>query len=370
MKKKGKSKGPKPKGPKPRNPKRQPRSTLSAHSFLDPFVSKGYVPSPVAHAPYLIVESAKRWEYTVAANYSYLVCLAYTQSACRGYTMTWTGTADALGACTFAPQLATLTPSHVSLQRCGLQLQNTTNSLNRGGTIYAMAANDIIDVAFKADDTDDPLSRVTYANIIKLIDRITSSTRTRIISANSSAVRKVKGIITYTNPDFSWNVFVPVDMSLNTLNTFFEQSLATTNLLNNTSAYYFYIPAQATAQTYTFELLSQDGARFDPEHALYGSSRYAPVAPSHHVASLYRSAMDASHHGEMAPTAAQPHETFMQRMGDIVHGIGSVAEGVASAVPKIGSAIYNTVRTGRILQGLRTAAPYIEEAGAAAAILM
>lgn len=351
-------------------PKQVRRQNLSAHAFLDPFYSTGHVPTHIAHAPYMIVDSSRRWVQTLAINHNVLLCLCYTGTMCRGFVVDWTGAGDAVGVPILATQLGTVSPTHVALQRLGIQFQNITNNLGRSGTIYTLSCNDIIGVPFAADNAGDPYIRIANADVTALAARITSSSKSRMTAATQSLQKKVKGLVTVTNPDFIWNAFTTVDSTLNTSNVDFEIAIGLADSLNNTSAFFVYIPGQAIAQEYAFEVLSQDGCRFNVDHALFGSSKYAPVVPSHHVAQMYRAAHNSSHLGEHAPIAAQPHENFMDKVTSVVHSIGNVAGEVATAVPKIGSAIYNSVKSARILNTLRNVGPLIEEVGEAAPLLL
>lgn len=344
--------------------------TLSAHAFLDPFISSGHVPTHVAHAPYMMIDSSRRWVQTLAINHNVLVCLCYTNTICRGYIVDWTGAGDAVGYPILATQLGTVAPTHVALQRVGLQLQNITNNLGRSGTIYTLSCNDIVGVPFMADNVGDLYIRIANADVTALAARVTSSSKSRMTAATTSLQKKIKGLVTVTNPDFIWNAFTAVDSTLLTSNVDFETAISLADSLNNTSSFLVYIPGQSIAQEYAFEMVSQDGCRFNVDHALFGSSKYAPVVPSHHVAQMYRAAHNSSHLGEHAPIGAPSHESFMDKVTSVVHSIGNVAGEVATAVPKIGSAIYNSALTGRILRTLRNAGPIVEEIGEAAPALL
>ncbi len=360
----------KPQRPKKTKPSRNVRRLPSAHCFLDPFSSSGHVPTHVAHAPYMMIDSSRRWVQTLAANHNVLLCLCYTNTSCRGYVVDWTGAGDAEGYPIIATQLGTLTPTHVALQRLGIQFQNITNNLGRSGTIYTLVCNDILGTTFAADNAGDPLIRIANADITALASRITNSSKSRMTAATTSLQKKIKGIVTITNPDFIWNSYTAVDSTLDTSNVAFETAISLADSLNNTSSFLIYIPGQAIAQEYSFEMLSQDGCRFDVDHALFGSSKYAPVVPSHLVAQMYRSAHQSSHHGEHAPTVAPSHEGFMSQIGSAISSVGNIASEAAQAIPRIGQAIYNTVRTGRILNTLRTATPLIEEVAESAPLLL
>lgn len=357
-------------GRKQTNTPKRIRQNVSAHAFLDPFYSSGHVPTHVAHAPYMMIESSRRWVQTLAANHNVLLCVCYTNTQCRGYVVDWTGAGDAVGYPILATQLSTVTPTHVALQRLGIQMQNITNNLGRSGTIYTLSCNDIVAVPFAADNVADLNIRIANADVVALANRITNSTKSRMTAATTSLQKKIKGLVTITNPDFVWNSYTDVDATLLTSNVDFETAIQLADSLNNTSAFLVYIPGQAIAQEYSFEVKSQDGCRFNVDHALFGSSKYAPMVPSHHIAQMYRAAHNSAHLGEHAPLMAPPHESFMDKVTSVVHSIGNVAGEVATAVPKIGSAIYNSVKSARILQTLRNAGPIIEEIGEAAPLLL
>jgi len=343
---------------------------MSAHAYLDPFVSGGHVVSATPHAPYMVIDSVKRWTQSVAANTNFVMQLLFTHTNCRGYILGWTPGAVATGYPIIAPQLGTLTPSHTAPQRLGVSCLNTTNALKRAGNVYTMITNDPLAVAFDADNVADTLIRVTDAGMVALTEKILGSQYTRTVSAQNCSVQPIRHITTMTNPDFIWQDYVYYDPSNDDSNVYFQGAVAAADLMKVTSSVLIYIPGQADAQQYQFTVRSQDGCRFDVDHALFASSRHAPIVPSHLATQLHRSAFVASRAGEQNSAVAPPHESFMQSIGSLVEDVGSVASNVASAVPRIGSAIYNTIRTGRILSSLRSAGAVLGEGAELAPLLL
>lgn len=335
----------------------------SSHAFLDPYYHRGHVPTHQVHGPYVCIESSSRFVQSLAINYSCLVYLTFTTTQCRGFCVTWTGAGGAVGYPILARQLGTLTPSHVALQRLGIRFRNITNIISRNGLMYTLSSTDPLGVTFDADNVGDNFIRLTNAEVLAISARVVNSARTRTISATDTQHESAKGIVTLTNPDYVWQPYTPVDSTLNTANLDFENALQGADLANITSSFVIYIPATGLAQDYSFEVLSQDGARFDVDHALYGSSRHAPLVPAHHVAAMYQQAHLNSRDGEKAALSAAPHETFMQT-------ISRYASDAATMIPNVGKAIYNTVKTGQILKTLRQAGPIIEEVGEVAPLLL
>ncbi len=356
-------------------PVRRRVAAPSSHAYLDPFVTRGHVPCGVAHAPYVIIESTRKWTQNIPANTNFLLTLMHTPSVARGYAVSWIGAADAIGICLTAKQLGTVQPTHVSQQRLGIKVQNITTALTRAGIVYVASLNDPQGITFSADNVGDAFTRITNAQVVNLSDRIKESSLSRAVSAQSTSNRPIKGICTLTRPDEMWYDFTYVDIdptsaNYNLLNVGCETSMATADLANYGSSFCIFIPANTLAQDYAFEMLSQDGCRFEPDHALYGTSRHAPMLPGHLIAQLHTQAHVQSHLGEHAPTQAQPHETFMSRVGNFVSEVGSLANRIGEAVPRIGSAVYNTVQTSRILRSLGQAAPVIEEVAESVPLLL
>lgn len=349
---------------KTRKLKTKPRASrslcVSAHHYLDPFCSTGHVVSSKPHAPYLVVDSVARWTQSVAANTDLLLQLCFTNTNCRGFYGGWTHGVDATCLPIILPQLSTLSPTHVCPQRLGVSLCNVTNSLKRAGNVYILSTNDVLNVNFDTDNTGDVYMRLTDAVAGGIVSRITGSLRTRTVPASATINTPVKCITTLTNGDFDWQGYLYADPTSNGSNLIYEASISAADAYNLTSSVLIYIPGQADAQSYQITVRSQDGCRFDTDHALYASSRHAPVIPSHLVGLLHTTAHIASHQGETAPVIAAPHETFMQRVSGFIHGVGEVAESVARSVPRIGAAIYNSARTAQILNGLRAGGATIE----------
>lgn len=351
------------------------RAAPSCHAYLDPFFTRGHVPCGVAHAPYVMIESTRKWVTNLAANTHSILCVMHTPSVARGFQVNWTGALDATGICLTAKQLGTVQPTHISQQRLGISIQNVTTALTRAGVIYVASLNDPQGVTFSADNAGDAFTRITNAQVTALADRIKESALSRAVSSQSSSTRPIKGICTLTRPDEMWYDFNFIDIDpasavYNDLNIGCETNMATANLLNYGSCFYAYFPANTLAQDYSFELVSQDGCRFDPDHALYGTARHAPMVPSHIVAQLHTQAHVQSHLGERAPVQAQAHESFMSRVGNFVSEVGTLANRIGEAVPRIGGAIYNTVQTSRVLRSLGRAAPIIEEVAESVPLLL
>lgn len=342
----------------------------SPHSYLDPFVSSGHVATGKAHAPYLMVESVRRWDINVNTNYQAMIYLTFTNTSTRGWSVIWTGSNDATGYNILCTQLDTIRPTHVSQQRLGLEVRNVQNLLAQTGYIYSLVTNDPVSVTYAADNGADNVTRITNASITSLANKVSSSVNTRVTTSAQSTRVPVRRICTNTNEDFLWQPYSYVDPLNNNANTLYEPALDAADGVFSQSAVLIYIPTVATQQIFNVTMRSQDGCRFEPDHAMFHASKYAPILPNDIVAKVHASAHNNSHNGELAPKTASPSESFMSRIGHFFGEVEGAAESFGRAVPKIGKAIYNTVTTGRALNSLRSAVPYIEEAVEAAPLLL
>lgn len=342
----------------------------SPHSYLDPFVSSGHVATGKAHAPYLMVESVRRWELNVNINYQAMIYVTFTSTSTRGWFVTWTGANDAAGYNIVCTQLDTVRPTHVAQQRLGVEVRNVQNLLAQTGYIYSLVTNDPISVTYAADNGADNATRITNASITALANKVSSSVNTRVTTSIQSSRVPVRRICTTTNEDFLWQPYSYVDPLNNNANTLYEPALDAADATFSQSAVLIYIPTVAAQQIFNVAMRSQDGCRFEPDHAMFHASKHAPILPSDVVAKLHASAHNNSHNGEMAPKTASPSEGFMSRVGHFFGEVEGAAENIGKAIPQIGRAIYNTVNTGRALNSLRSAAPYIEEAAEAAPLLL
>jgi len=342
----------------------------SPHSYLDPFVSSGHVATGKAHAPYLMVESVRRWDLNVNINYQAMVYVTFTSTSTRGWFVTWTGANDAAGYNIVCTQLDTVRPTHVAQQRLGVEIRNVQNLLAQTGYIYSLVTNDPVAVTYAADNGADNATRITNASITALANKVSSSVNTRVTTSLQSSRVPVRRICTTTNEDFLWQPYQYVDPLNNNANTLYEPALDAADATFSQSAVLIYIPTVAAQQMYNITMRSQDGCRFEPDHAMFHASKHAPILPSDVVAKIHSSAHNNSHNGELAPKVATPSEGFMSKVGHFFGEVEGAAESVGRAIPRIGQAIYNTVSTGRALNSLRTAAPYIEEVAEAAPLLI
>lgn len=371
------NKKPQPKVTKRKNKRAKVRSSntmacclKSPHSYLDPFVSSGHVATGKAHAPYLMVESVRRWDLNVNINYQAMIYLTFTSTSTRGWFVTWTGANDAAGYNIVCTQLDTVRPTHVAQQRLGLEVRNVQNLLAQTGYIYSLVTNDPVSVTYAADNGADNATRITNASITSLANKVSSSVNTRVTTSLQSSRVPVRRICTNTNEDFLWQPYSYVDPLNNNANTLYEPALDAADATFSQSAILIYIPTVAAQQMFNVTMRSQDGCRFEPDHAMFHASKHAPILPSDVVAKVHASAHDNSHNGELAPKIASPSESFMSRVGHFFGEVEGAAESFGRAVPRIGKAIYNTVATGRALNSLRSAVPYIEEAAEAAPLLI
>lgn len=345
--------------PKPKSPPRSsPSNRLmprSPHAYLDPFISSGHVVSHIAAAPFLTINSVSRLPITIAANDELLICLTWTPSLVRGYYVAKTvfTVTDAVGLTLVAPQFDTLKPTHVSNQRFGMRIQNTSSAVNISGAFYSMATNDPISIS-GGDNVADGNFQLTATEFNSIVSRITNGSSTRITSAISSTKNPVKGLVVRTNHDTVWEDAVPNPLLGPSFNTWAVAKLAEANARNSYSSHYIYIPPQPLVQSYILEVRSQDGCRFDMDHALNGSSTRPTIVPSEVIQQLYQAAHQQSKHGELVPHTAQPQETFMSKVESAIQGVGNTAESLALAIPKVGRLAYNAVRSGQILRSLRS----------------
>lgn len=364
--------GPKPK-PKPKRVKKmQPRRAggrlKSAHAYLDPFFSRGHVVTHQMHAPYIVIESARKWTANLSANDNMLIYVTWTNTICRGSAYIWNGPADASGYNILSTQLQNVTPTHVATQRLGIEVQNVTSPLYIGGLIYVLTTNDPVAITPMADNTGDNYTRITNAEAARLASKVTNSAHTRVVSAQSTTNRKLKALNVITNPDLLWETFQAVTDN-NLANTVYEAALGTADIMNHLSSTLIYIPGQANAQVYSFDMRSHDGCRFDTDHPLFGSATHAPLVSNTVVANLYTQAHRQAKLGEKAPIAAAPHESFMSKVGHFIGDVEGVAKAVGKAVPRIGEAIYNTIGTSRALRSVFSS-PMVEEVAEAAPLLL
>lgn len=342
----------------------------SPHSYLDPFVSSGHVATGKAHAPYLMVESVRRWDLNVDINYQAMVYVTFTSTSTRGWFVTWTGANDAAGYNIVCTQLDTVRPTHVAQQRLGVEIRNVQNILVQTGYIYSLVTNDPVAVTYAADNGADNVTRITNASITALANKVSSSVNTRVTTSLQSSRVPVRRICTTTNEDLLWQPYQYVDPLNNNANTLYESALDAADATFSQSAVLIYIPIVAAQQMYNITMRSQDGCRFEPDHAMFHASKHAPILPSDVVAKIHSSAHNNSHNGELAPKVATPSEGFMSKVGHFFGDLEGAAESVGRAIPRIGQAIYNTVSTGRALNSLRAAAPYIEEVAEATPLLI
>jgi len=342
----------------------------SPHSYLDPFVSSGHVATGKAHAPYLMVESVRRWELNVNINYQAMIYLTFTNTSTRGWFVTWTGANDAAGYNIVCTQLDTIRPTHVAQQRLGVEVRNVQNLLAQTGYIYSLVTNDPVSVTYAADNAGDNATRITNASITALANKVSSSVNTRVTTSLQSSRVPVRRICTTTNEDYLWQPYTYVDPLNNLANTSYEPALDSADGNFSQSAVLIYIPTVGAQQIYNVTMRSQDGCRFEPDHAMFHASKHAPILPSDVVAKVHASAHNNSHNGESAPKIATPSEGFMAKVGHFFGDIEGVAENFGRAIPKIGKAIYNTINTGRALNTLRSAVPYVEEVAEAAPLLI
>lgn len=364
------------KQPKKRNRRPRQRNITSPcclkspHSYLDPFVSSGHVVTGKAHAPYLMVESVRRWELNVVTNAQAMIYLTFTSTSTRGWAVTWSGNNDAVGYNILCTQLDTVRPTHVAQQRLGLEVRNVQNLLAQTGYIYSLVTNDPVTVSYAADNGADNLTRITNASITNLANKVSSSVNTRVTTSAQSSRVPIRRICTNTNEDFLWQPYEYVDPTNNNANSLYEIALGAADGTFSQSAVLIYIPTVSTQQIFNVTMRSQDGCRFEPDHAMFHASRYAPIIPNDVVAKVHASAHSNSHNGELAPKVATASESFMTKVGNFFGEVEGVAENVGRAIPKIGRAVYNTIATGRALNTLRSAAPYVEEIAEAAPLLL
>ena len=342
----------------------------SAHAYLDPFVSSGHVATAKSHAPYLMVESVRRWDINVNINYQAMIYLTFTDTSARGWYVTWTGANDPAGYNIVSTQLDTIRPTHVSQQRLGLEIRNFSNMLTQTGYIYSLVTNDPISVTYAADNVADNATRITNASITALATRVSSGVKTRVTTSRQTAKIPLRRICTITNEEYLWLPYTYVDPLDNGANMSYETALTTMDAYNSHSSVIIYIPTVSAQQTFNVCMRSQDGCRFEPDHAMFHAAKHAPILPSEVVAKMQTKAHLDSHNGELAPKQATASEGFMSRIGHFFGEVEQTAENIGRAIPRVGQAIYNTVTTGKALRSLARAAPMVEEIAESAPLLL
>lgn len=329
-----------------------PVAVKAAHTYLDPFVTKGHVVASRAHPPYLLVESTRRWSVTLADNQHLLLYLCWTGTKCRGFATQWTTGGTPSGYPIIATQLGTLTPTDVIQQRLGVQVTNTTAAVNVAGVIYHLSTTDPIGVNFESDNPGDPYIRLSLAEAERIALLVATSSRTRTISASNTRAKPLKAINTIANDEFQWQRYTNV-ATANDSNVYYETAISTADLTNTVTATVIYIPATGLTQNYFIDVKSQDGCRFEMDHALFSAQKRAPIAPQHHVTNMHQHAHNSAPLGEMVPHHAPPHEhSTMSTISGFIHGAGDVAEQAAYAIPRIANTAWNAVTSGRALRSL------------------
>lgn len=337
------------------------RPLPSPHHYLNPFYHSGHVPSSRIHAPFINITSARRWTVNTAANEGIFCYLTHTDTVCRGIVQTWIPGSNSQGFGIIATQLNTVSPTHVAYQRLGLRISNVAAALTVTGMVYHYHTNDPI-LLPQYDNVADNFTRVLDADMVTITDRITTASRTRFVTAQSLQREPLEAIVTVTDETKLWKDFQAIDVAAVGANLGFYSSLTRADQDNNISAVCIWIPPQPILQQFMFEMVSEDGCRFDGDHALFGAQQHAPIISSSSSAKMYVSAHVAAKHGEKAPKAAAAHEKgFMSEVGSFIKGVGEVGEEVYNAVPRLAAGAAQLVKGGRFLRtligGARAVAP-------------
>lgn len=341
----------------------------SAHTYLNPWHTKGQVVKALPHSPYMVVESNHIWSLQVGAAEGYMVVLRWTGTNCKGFAGKYTAATGLVASPILAPQLATLNPTHIAMERLGLRATNCSPYLTIGGQFYALTTHSTPDFLFAADNLGDPLLRIDLVDTNALAAKILANPHTKVINNASILNTPLTRLQTVTQVGRDWSTYSYWDPADNGSNTMFEAALYHTDqIVDNTSCTILVWPIDGLVKTLSFQVLSQDGCRFDPSSAMYGSCTHARVVSNAEYAGLHNAAhrVDMAGHHDLVnhPVPAAPHESFMHRLGEFVSDV-STGQALRTYGPRVLRSLGGIARGGASLAAryLPRALPTIESIG-------
>lgn len=350
-------------------PERYRALVPSPHTYLNPWHTKGQVVKALPHPPYMVVESNYIWSLQVGATEGYMLVLRWTGTNCKGFAGKYTAAAGVVGVPILAPQLASLNPTHIGMERLGVRVTNCSPFLTVGGQFYALTTHSAPDFLFAADNLGDPFLRVDLADTNILAAKVLANPHTKVINNATILNTPLTRLQTVTQVGHDWSAYGYADPTDNNSNQLFEGALYHVDQIpDNVSCTILVWPIDGLVKTLSFQVLSQDGCRFDPDSAMYGSCTHARVVNNAEYAALHNAAhrVDMMGHHDMVnhPIPAAPHEGFMHRIGEFISDV-STGQALRTYGPRVLRTLGGVVRGGASLAAryIPRALPMIESLG-------
>lgn len=332
---------------------------LSPHAYLDPFVSTGKTVKPASHPPYVHLASTTFFPVSLASNERLIMVIHPTNTGAVGFY--GKSVPGVVTTCypILARQVGGLTGvTHITTERCGIQVQNISGPLAVSGMFHMLACNNMPShlVSYDADNLGDPYIRLTDATVNSIANWVTANAHTRHISNDQNRQKSERAIITLTESSHLFSDFLLVDPTSNDSNVDYQNALIAEDLWGTYSTIVIYFDPPGIAQTLSFNMKSQHGVVFEVDSAFYPSAARSAVVDNVTHANLNHHAHTATVSGAVSITPATHEDSTMSKINKFIAEAGNVAGTAGDAIKKG----YGAVRNWKIA---RQALKYGEEAG-------